>query len=980
MSMPWEFLTMLTASLQFAKRLAVHARRARRPRKRPAFSTRFDALEVRTLLSGGVPYWCGNWSLSSSALPTGATLGGTFFSLDQHTGYPLIFFQTYHTFDVPGDFTPTTENTNEATITGNITSGLFTGNVLGTFDFTAKGYTSFSGEYTLKGQNPVRFNATFQPAPQNPEPWPMSATIFSGAVATRNHPITTGGGGGGGGGGERGDHLAFLTEPPGELLDTEPLDISVAVENSSGKIDRNYSGSVTLYLVENSAATPGVELDQSYPGSGASPLDTIDKVLDVSDVVDGEAKFKGLVLEKVGPAQQLLAKAGKKASQAASDFFADVTSIKNIWTGKSKTSPNWDDPMNWNNHQKPQSGPGQYLIFPSNAASFVPVDNMPNLTVGKVEIAGNYLISGEQPLRLQGNLKVDQGNPVFNVKVLKVINATATVASRSSLAFEDLVGSAPSVVGGPMTVQGPGTVELNCQFTNQFIVAGENGDSGNLQFGPLLTGNGSVVVNGGTLRGSQTPNDYVGSITLRAGVIKLPPASSEEGAASPLGYASLLVNPAADDSTMSIESVGVPAQLTNFLTLKGGKLAIVSGAITFRSGVFVKSASEIDPAPDASVTLVGVSDHGEGNTLTLGGGGFTELDGKFQSDVTEANGEVSLGQGFSGNGSITLSTDASVLTSFQATTFSGSITAKQGMIKIGGNSPLGTGELDLRSPEALSVQVDGDATLKNSHVLLNYSKVSVSPSNPTTKDNAFTLEATGEVDVDGLSTIASVPGTNFVVLSGPIASSSLTKTGGLALECTAVLSGKLDAPLTVGNGGAVALDSGFSGTGNVTVNEGGTLNSSASLSGFSGSVTVNGGTIGFSNTSPDLGVGALELAGGLVILKSPSVQLKNQSVALRAGAVVVSGGNLTISTPVTMAQGSDIDVQAGRILAFSGSMDGNLDVGQMGGTGEVDLGGTLVGNSVIKVLSGTVKLLPAWKANPKNNPANVQATPPGMVE
>jgi len=464
-------------------------------------------------------------------------------------------------------------------------------------------------------------------------------------------------------------------------------------------------------------------------------------------------------------------------------------------------------------------------------------------------------------------------------------------------------------------------------------------------------------VNGGILTGSRSAIEFAGSILLSAGTIKF-----SEPEVNPLGTASLTVAPTAPDSKIQIDPGGFTVLLQNFVTVQGGRLVVGNGTVFFDSGVLVKSNSEIDPANGAVIELDGVSDGGSNATLTLAGTGLTKLVGPLTGAVTVVAGEVRLGKTFTGTGSITLSGNESVLNSEIPTTFSGFISANEGTIQVSGKSPLGTGELNLGSPgQVVSVQVAaGGAMLANSDVVLDGTTVSVAPLVPT-KANEFLLQVASPVRLDAPSTIDAPPGTNFVEFSGPI--TDLHPGDALTVENTTVLSGALSVPLIVGEGGAVALDSGFKGTGNITVSKGATLHSASNLAGFSGSITANGGTVGFSSAGANLGVGTLSLFASQIILHGAPVQLVNSSVAIHAGTVQVSGGPLTISAPVTMAQGSGIGTVPGTTVTFSGSMNGNLTVG---GTGQVDLGGALLGDSVIDVVGGTVKLLRTFSGNPQN--------------
>ncbi len=719
-----------------------------------------------------------------------------------------------------------------------------------------------------------------------------------------------------------GDQLKFVEQPLKYVLGAAQITISVVGIGPDGKVDPLLKLSdVNLTLLKNGVTT-------------AQPA--------TAKVTNGVIQYT-LSFSSTGEQMQLVASSAKAFANATSASFADVLAIESVWTGNGTKvaggNANWDNPLNWDIGQKPQSGAGQSLIFPSNAINKAPIDNMlapantNRFTIGDISISGNYRIAGTQPLAIAGNITASAGSDAhLAIADLLFANpATLTAGSNSQLTLEGTKGTA----GQMMTVQGTGTIVLNSPVANDVILPGGTNGSGNLEFGQKLQGAGRVIMNGGTLKGGAT-NNFQGLIQVAAGTIAFAPSSTAKPLNSPLGVGSLVFQSAGGTITIDAGAKGA-VNLSNKTTydLQQGKTLFPQGTLTFVKPVVLKSSSEIDPASAAVVGITDLSSDMALANLALAGAGTTNLLGALTATVL-VSGKVKLAGKFAGTGQVVLTDHSSALESTLSNTFKGAIDVQKGTILLGGSGPLGTGDLNLGSAgQVVTVKVATSATLTNAHLTLDGTTVAMLPSQAT-KGNSFTLNVAGTVQVKTASTFQAPSGTNSVNFKGAIAGAAL------ALECTAVLGGTLSAPLTIHDGGSVALDTKFGGTGNLTV-QGGMLSSVNHVQSYTGSISLVSGVISLGSATANLGVGAFSLLGGTLRLPVAIATLTNVNVVIGGSVQIsaytgktpipVAGGKLKIAAPILFSPGSEIDPLTGTIVTLSGALTGSVKVG---GKGEID--------------------------------------------
>jgi len=189
---PWE-----RAASAIRTRLSLRSRRARPQRRPAAFFAGFEPLESRKLLTNaGIPYWSGYWSVSSPGLANNAYIDGDTYNYDTDVDWFNITLICYSSGSGFSSFFPDmTKNTDGTTISGIVSSTNFAGGTsLGTFEFTANPNSSpgsvpdsFTGTYTLTGQQPTPLSATFELPPNNPSL--TSAVDEYGQTSPRARPI-----------------------------------------------------------------------------------------------------------------------------------------------------------------------------------------------------------------------------------------------------------------------------------------------------------------------------------------------------------------------------------------------------------------------------------------------------------------------------------------------------------------------------------------------------------------------------------------------------------------------------------------------------------------------------------------------------------------------------------------------------------------------------------------------------------------------
>jgi autotransporter-associated beta strand protein len=473
-------------------------------------------------------------------LPASSTLDGIAVSLDMDTGYPIIFFQPLWSSEL-GFFNPdVSKNPDNATIKGTIDSSWHHGTQLGTFQFTAKSFESFSGEYTLTGQHPVTFSATFEPPPANPSL--SSATTFFGVVAPRAQPIVTG---------SKQPYLAFETQPPAQVFANATFPITVAAETFGEVVDKAFKGTVTLKAEEG-----GTPVGKPF----------------TAKFVNGVAAFSAVNCGLSGPSTATLSLVATAAGvpPAVSDSFQDVFPTTFTWSGLG--NGNWSDGNDWQGGVAPAPEQTVDLVFPQGAQNTINTDDLADLMVDSMEIAGGYTLSapgqvaaaaesqggGFLPAASSGKLHVVQrgkwtltspGKTVINANLLLMVGVSVTMTS----ADEELDLNGQIDGSGGITLVGPGTLSLSGDNT---YIAGTDLKSGTLQLrSDNALGTGMVTLEGGTLMPA-TSSDYAlpDTVTIR-GNVALSPSPKLGQSSTNLEFGSLTV---ARTSTLTLSANLIP--------------------------------------------------------------------------------------------------------------------------------------------------------------------------------------------------------------------------------------------------------------------------------------------------------------------------------------------------------------------------------------------------------------------------------------
>ena len=591
------------------------------------------------------------------------------------------------------------------------------------------------------------------------------------------------------------------------------------------------------------------------------------------------------------------------------------------WSGGGTTS-NWTDKNNWVGKTVPT--PGETLIFPSGAANFNSVDDIPNLAIDALQIGATYNLTdlNGDALDLDGNLTVTGGDTTYDIPT----DLDAQPVSMAAQSVGALAAAAPAVV---RTI----TVDQNAQLT---LRSDLDGLGGLVKAGPGKL----IIVNATT---------YTGSTTLSAGTLTIENAGA-------LSQGTLIVNPTAGTS-VTIDPNGMTLALKNPLVLQmgvGGKLTVAAGNLQFSGGTTLLSSGEIDPAAESTVILAGSIQNDAsappGTALTLGGqgNGATELAGTLNTALV-VNGFVDLAKTFNGTGAITV--QGGQLGSSGIGTYSGQITLNAGTISALANNAFGSGPLKVQVAKGatgtLATAVSlAPITLGNSLTMSGGTLV-VKGNATTTINQPVTMSAASEIDPQAGVTLA---------LTGNVTGTGLLTLGGSG---TVNLGGKLGAPVSVSAGDTVQLLPAFSGTGNVTVN-GGTLKAGG-IADYTGKIILTAGTIDVNAEKLAFGGFGAALAvdlpagktGKLVV--SPAGATLGNNLTLDGAGKLNIVGNVSFTGTVTLPQNNgEIDPATGTNVTLSGELIGNLTVG---GAGAVLLGGKFNVGFVTVVAPGTVKLL-----------------------
>jgi uncharacterized repeat protein (TIGR03803 family) len=414
--------------------------------------------------------------------------------------------------------------------------------------------------------------------------------------------------------------LVFQQQPPPDVLAENPFSVAVAAETPSGAVDKAFNGTIALTL-----NTPGAP--------AGTPL--------TAKAVNGVALFNQLGLGPIANGFTFDA-TSPGTVPATSRAFNHVQQLTLTWTGKGKNS-NWSNPMNWAPNEAPEPGPGAHLVFPKGAAQTTTTNDMPDFTVGSLNIGGAYSIQGYDALTVDGNITVGPGvKPTISLPLaIDAPTSKVAVAPGSTLIFQ---GGAAINGTGAILVEGPGVVKLNRPLAIGITVGEGPQKPGNLAFGPRLTGHGvSITLNGGSLSSSADVAAFSGSINVLRGTISL-------GASVALGTGPLALGSATGQVTFAsaTPNPATAAVLANSaFKLNAASVNFGKGTFTVAGLVTAAPGSVLNAVPGGTVQFLSGTLNGN---LTIGGAGEVELGGTLapNSQVTVTGGVVKLLPSFQG--------------------------------------------------------------------------------------------------------------------------------------------------------------------------------------------------------------------------------------------------------------------------------------------------------------------------------------------
>lgn len=512
--------------------------------------------------------------------------------------------------------------------------------------------------------------------------------------------------------------------------------------------------------------------------------------------------------------------------------------------------------------------------------------------------------------------------------------------------------------GGTTGALGTGNIVNNAQLvfnrSDAFAVANAISGSGSL----TKQGTGTLTLTGA--------NAYTGATLVSAGTLAATTAGSLgtiAGGTTVESGATLLLSGdfSIGEEALTISGTGVSS---------AGALRSASGNNSYNGTITLQAASRIN-----GESILNLDDiNGNGNALTLGGGGQILITGAISALDSLVK---------DGGGGVTL---------FGTNTFAAATTVSNGILNLSGGSSLSdTARLTVSSPgfARFTVSETIGSLAGNGTVIIFPGNALTTGGDDTSSEFSGIIQDTGNVIKTGTGT--------------------LTLSGNNAFGATTIGAGTL----AVGNGGTI----GRLGTGSVTNNArlefnrsdaftvsnaingsgelaliGGTMTLSG-VNGYTGQTFINSGTL-IAGSNSALGTtaqgtivsgGALAMAGGVTLGEAISFlggQLQNIAGANRINGAIDLQAHTTInSTAGTLELGGTL--QAGtRNLTFTGA--GNItalaaitdvDTTTYNGTGVLSLTNTALGRPVI-VNSGTLQA----NAGALSTAADIEANSTGIAQ
>jgi autotransporter-associated beta strand protein len=584
---------------------------------------------------------------------------------------------------------------------------------------------------------------------------------------------------------------------------------------------------------------------------------------------------------------------------------------------------NWSDGTKWSsNPNVPHAAADSATFGAGTALRTVTLDA--NESVGAITMSNNnsfVIASAGKTLTLDNSgsgasIDVSGGsaNAIQTAVALKD-NATVTTFAGKSLSISGAIGNTSTAK--TLVVNGPGTLAL----------------SGNNSYGPAA-GTAGTTLNGSILQLGNNNALGAGDVsvpangTIRAGVSGLTVANNIDVATG--------VSATIDNNGNSLTLSGVISDGGNLTEIGNGTLTL-SGTSTY-SGNTTVNGGVLSLSADANV--------GSSPNVILNGGlllcGTFELSGNHNIGVGLSSGTVGTnalidaagGQTFQVDGIIgsagnsgannlivnSLPGDNGTLVLNGANTFNGTTAISNGVLELLNSLALQNSTLVYNSGTlavngGIGAVTFGGLTGSNSLYLTN---LNGTPVTLTVGNNNGNTSYGGGLNDTGLggalikvgTGTLSLTGSNFYIGTTSARNGTLEINGGsLTASNTVVVgqsafatirltnNGSIIVPATtVGTGGsgsaagAIVVDSGTAGLGNITI--GGTING--------GSVTVNGGIVSIStfNDRRDASSGAATFNQGLLINGGSTTVSNLQLSTGNSGAdLTVSNGTLTIGDP-----------------------------------------------------------------------------------
>ncbi|MDY3563725.1 autotransporter-associated beta strand repeat-containing protein [Gemmata sp. JC673] len=667
---------------------------------------------------------------------------------------------------------------------------------------------------------------------------------------------------------------------------------TIAPGNSPGLLQ---SGSVTFvsgstYSVELNGTTAGTQYDRTnvtgtvtLAGAtlslslGYAPAVGAQFALitnDGSDAVVGT--FAGLAegaTVTAGSATFTISYAGGDGN----DVVLTVTGVTYTWTGLGGDS-NWSTAANWDANQAPTGG--ENLVFPAGAARLTNTNDLSGKSFHSIAFGGaGYAITGN---------------------AIAVTNGIAATYAAGSSTF-----------GLDTTLTASGTIDV--ATGGSLTISGAIGD-GASSFGLTKTGGGTLTLSGA--------NTYDGTTTISGGVL---------GVATDANLGSGAV--ALDGGTLGVTSSGSIPTIDNAINIGSNGGTIANSGLNLRlSGQITAAAGVTTTFSCSTRSLVIALLKTDNNSSFLGDVALNSCTLEAANSGALNAGSITLGTSalqFPVSGStytvandLILTSAATLQTSNNTITFSGSITGAFSLTKLGSGTAILTGANSYGATTVSfgTLSVGGDGNLGTGAVTLGGS-ATFALTNGATIDNAVTLSG-GTVSVASGSS----------ALTGTVSGSgTLTKTGAgtLTLSAPAAYTGA-----TTVSAGTLLVDGSIATSSGLTVASGATVGGSGALP---ATTVAAGGTLAPGNAPGAVSTGALAFATG----STYAVELNGTTAGTQyeqlnvAGTVNLAGATLATTLGFTPAGGDTFvlisnDSSDAVIGTFAGLSEGGTFL--LGGT------------------------------------------------